>query len=130
MRRKSVILALGIAVVVVGVIVGTLVLLMRHEPEFYRERAVAPGNTRKQQSDKFVTSFVSVLNAAHEGYDFNATFTEEQINSYFEETFITSGFARKFLPDNISAPRVAIEPRAHPPGISLRLDAVVFDHLH
>jgi hypothetical protein len=110
MRRKSVIMAVGIAIVLLAAVVGVLALLMRHEPAFYQERAVAPGNTRKQQSSAFLQNFTLVLSAAKNGDDFNATFTEEQINSYFQENFITSGFAKNLLPENISAPRLAIEP--------------------
>jgi len=110
MRRKSMLLALAIAVLLAGAAVGTLALLVRHEPEFYRQRAVPPGQARNTQSLKFVATFSSVIDATINGYNFNETFTEEQINSYFQENFITSGVAKKLLPQDISAPRVAIEP--------------------
>jgi len=110
MRRKSMLLALAIAVLLAGAALGTLALLMRHEPEFYRERAVAPGQARNQQSKEFLKNFTRVLSAAYNGEDFSVTVTEEQINSYFQESFITSGFAKNLLPQDISAPRVAIEP--------------------
>src|SRR5262249_38998119 len=38
-----------------------------------------------------------------------ASFTEAQINSYFEEDFLTSRVAEKLLPEEVAAPRVAIE---------------------
>ena len=110
MRRRSVILAIATALVLAGIAVGVLTLLMRHEPEFYRERAVAPGQTRMQQSKEFLKTFTKVLSEAINGCDFNATFTEDQINSYFQEAFITSGFAKNLLPEEISEPRIAIEP--------------------
>jgi hypothetical protein len=40
----------------------------------------------------------------------DADFTEEQINSFFDEGFIHSGINERLLPDGISQPRVAIEP--------------------
>jgi hypothetical protein len=110
MRRKPLLLAVGIAVVLVSVVVGTLALLARHEPEFYRQREVAPGDLRKKQSGEFLQTFSYVLSRLTDGDGFSATFTEEQINSYFQENFITSGFAKNLLPENISAPRVVVEP--------------------
>jgi len=109
MRCKSMFLALGVAVLLAGTAVGTLALLMRHEPEFYRQRAVAPGQARAQQSKEFLKTFSRLFSAAINGEDFNVAFTEEQINSYFQESFITSRFAEKSLPQDISEPRVAIE---------------------
>jgi len=103
-------LALGIAVLLAGGAVGTLALLMRHEPEFYRRRAVAPGQARNSQDKEFKKGFTFLLSRAYNGDDFNVTFTEDQINSYFQESFITSKFAEKSLPQDISEPRVAIEP--------------------
>src|SRR5207247_5107671 len=39
----------------------------------------------------------------------HGTFSEAQINSYFEEHFISSGFASRLLPDSVAAPRVVLE---------------------
>jgi hypothetical protein len=110
MRRKSLLMAVAIAVVLLAAVGGVLALLTRQEPSFYRERAVAPGDTRKKESADFLAKFTRVLTATVNGDDFNVTFTEEQINCYFQESFITSGFAKKLLPENISEPRIAIEP--------------------
>ena len=109
MRRKSMFLALAVAVLLAGTAAGTLALLVHQEPAFYVQRAVAPGKVRKSQADEFTKTFFLVLNAFSNGDSFNATFTEEQVNSYFQETFITSGFA-KSLPKDISEPRLAVEP--------------------
>jgi hypothetical protein len=109
MRRKSMLLALVVAVLLAGTIAGTLGLLVRREPAFYRQRTVAPGPLRTQRSNEFKTTFSGLLSAVLDGYEFNPTFTEEQLNSYFQEGFISSGFA-KSLPANIREPRVAIEP--------------------
>jgi hypothetical protein len=110
MRRKSLILAVGIALLLLGAIVGLLAVLTRHEPEFYRERAIAPGDIRRKQSSEFLTTCSRVTEAVVNNDPFSATFTEEQINSYLQEDFITSGFAKNFLPEHIGAPRIAIEP--------------------
>jgi hypothetical protein len=109
MRRKSMLLALAVAVLLAGTAAGTLALLVRQEPAFYLQRAVPPGQARITQSRKFTENFFRVLNAFTNGDGFNETFTEEQVNSYFQETFIASGFA-KSLPKDISEPRLAIEP--------------------
>src|SRR5262249_49906885 len=68
------------------------------------------GKNRTQRSGEFL----SRLNQFHQDIAFqtawNAEFREEWINSFFDEQFVPLGFAKRVLPEGISAPRVAIEP--------------------
>jgi hypothetical protein len=109
MRRKSVWYGLGI-VLLLGGIAATLLILVFHEPEVYRKTAVPAGPLRKKHSNEFQSEFVRFIGSViNNERDWNEEFTEEQINSYFAEDFIQSGLAEKNLPENIRAPRIAIE---------------------
>jgi hypothetical protein len=111
MRRKSVLLTLGILVVLLGAAGTGLTLLVRHEPRFYREKAVPPGQLRRMQSQAFQQQFLQLAtDIKSQRKTWQASFTEAQINSYFEEHFIQSGVAKKLLPEGVSAPRVALDP--------------------
>jgi hypothetical protein len=114
MRRKSLWLSFGLLLLVVSGIVATLVLLARHEPAFYAQTEVPAGQRREELSNKFLTEFVqfiaSIKGGGHpETGDWRGCFSEEQLNSYLQEGFLTTGAADKLLPDNISDPRIVFE---------------------
>src|SRR5262249_10457837 len=107
--RHSLLLGIGVIVLLVGGLAAGLALLVRHEPGFYSRSAVKSGPARKQHSRDFLLEFSNLLNGAFNVNDWQVTFTEVQLNSYFEEDFLTSGLAEKLLPESITAPRVAVE---------------------
>jgi hypothetical protein len=111
MRRKSLLLAVGLVALVVVSVGGALALLVYHEPGFYRRCAVPPGPIRLKHSNAFTSECVKLWEGIR-NHDpkWYATFTDAQINSYFAEGFIKSKMDRSFLPKGISEPRVAIEP--------------------
>jgi len=111
MRRKSFILAL-VAVVLLLAGVGTaLVVMARHEPAYYQRGSIAGGAERRRLSKDFLAEFYQLWNAV-QGEDqpsWAAQFMTEQINAFFQEDFLLSRMDDKFLPDNVSKPRVAID---------------------
>jgi hypothetical protein len=110
MRRKSIFLAAGIVLLTVAAILTTLALLARHEPRFWREAAVAPGKVRQDQSKAFVKQFVYMVNAILDRHPkWQVIFSEAQINSFFEEDFLSPGYADKLLPPDVKTPRVVLQ---------------------
>lgn len=87
---------------------ATVVVLVRHEPDFYRRAAVAGGPQRLEISNEFfVRDFVPfVANFDGGREEWKAKFTQEQINSFFEEDFIRFGDADYFRKIGIVNPRV------------------------
>jgi hypothetical protein len=110
MRRKSVLLAFGILVLLGCALVGVLALMARHEPGFYGKAEVRPGPFREKQSQAFSTEMGLLINniVNHES-SWRRTFTEAQINSFFEEDFLRQRFADLLLPEGVTAPRVVLE---------------------
>jgi hypothetical protein len=110
MSRKSILLGIGLLLLVTSSVSAGLVFLVRHEPDFYRRCALPPGVERQQRSKEFTQEFSTHLLGAIVSHNelWEATFSEEQINSYFDEDFIHSGL-NVILPPGISAPRVAVE---------------------
>jgi len=108
MKRKSVLFGIGVALFLASV--GTvLVLLFLHEPAVYARSSLPEGEERQMQSGEFFAEFLRLSDEIH-NKEWDATFSEKSINSYFEEGFISSGVAKSVLPEGISDPRVAIEP--------------------
>jgi hypothetical protein len=111
MNGKSVLWGIGIVLFLAGG-TGAVFLLIRHEPEFYRETALREGEGKKRTQRS--GEFLSRLNQFHQDIAYqtswNAEFREDLINSFFDEQFVPLGFDKRVLPEGISAPRVAIEP--------------------
>ncbi|HEY8504149.1 MAG TPA: hypothetical protein VIL46_06170 [Gemmataceae bacterium] len=111
MRRKHLLLTLGIVTLVVVLAVAALVFLVRHEPAFYRALAVEPGATRKKASSEFQRRTFDLMNGiTNHDPAWGATFTQEQINCYFQEDFVRSGGLEELREQGFHDPRVSIEP--------------------
>lgn len=120
MSRKSVFVGLGI----VGLLAGLaliLVLMIRHEPDFYTRAATTPGPECKVRSKEFNNTFMILVNQILSYREGGVEFTQEQINSYLAEDFVRSGLAKRYLPEGISAPRIAITPDKIQLGFRYRL---------
>jgi hypothetical protein len=113
MSRKSFVLGIGIAILLACAVAGVLVLLVRNEPSAYSRVAVPGGDARETGSKEFLSSLTDLINVQWEeaasAKEWEVVFTEQQINSFFDEDFVHSGMNEKLLPEGISEPRVAIE---------------------
>jgi len=110
MGRRSLIWALAI-VLLLGSGVGTgLTILVRHEPGFYADAAVPEGDVRRKASGEFVSNFIRLIDGIANRREWGEPFTQEQINSYFDEDFVNEHGAERPLPEYIHEPRVVLEP--------------------
>ncbi len=110
MSRKSLLIGVAILVALVGSVTATILLLVRHEKDFYASRAVPPSPERQADSGEFFRRSLHVYTSIAEGESqWEEHFTEHQINSYFAEDFVNSGVAAGLLPEGVSEPRVALE---------------------
>ncbi|MCS6850558.1 MAG: hypothetical protein NZ700_05240 [Gemmataceae bacterium] len=98
----------GLVVLAAGVSVGAL---LRHEPHFYRQATIPPGELRKQRSREFQAACVQLMDyVINQERQWQVELTADQINSYLDEDFARNGKTVETLPEGISEPRVAIEP--------------------
>lgn len=110
MSRKSLLMTSGILLLVLLGLGTALAFMVAHEPAFYRQVEVSPGDQRQVQSKDFFREFMAMVNYYVGDYKlWEVDFSEDQINSYFAEDFIRSGLIHKTFPENISEPRVKIE---------------------
>src|SRR6266403_1483302 len=110
MTRKSLILAIGIVLFLLGSAGAALYLLARYEPAFYVRGNIEPGDQRKVLSGECIAEFFKVLNGIARGNGpWEGRLKEEQVNSYFAEDFITNHSVEYPLPEGFSEPRVALE---------------------
>jgi hypothetical protein len=110
MSRKGILITLGVLALLIGGGGLTLLLLVLHEPQFYNSALVAPEEDRQRASKEFWDRCNYVCNSVISlEVPWDATFTEEQINSYFAEHQAGAAGLDK-LPEGVTAPRVAIQP--------------------
>ena len=112
MSRKSFLMAVGIVLALVGGAGASLVLLVRHRPASYVRACIPPGPERKELSEEVKSQFSALFNGLQTGseHEWDIHLTDDQINSYFVEDFITSNLDKHSLPEGISEPRVLFEP--------------------
>jgi hypothetical protein len=85
---------------------ATAYVLLRHEPEAYAQAALPPGPARQIRSGEFHERVCTLVNDTRCEADWQAEFTEEQINSYLAEDFLRS---KPFeLPEGVRDPRVKL----------------------
>jgi hypothetical protein len=110
MHRRSITLTIAIVVLLLGGTGSTLALLLRHEPAFYTRAAMPADAHRSRCSGEFVGELARLFAGISDKRQWDARFTEEQINSYCQEDFLKEHPDDRPLPEGISEPRVAIEP--------------------
>jgi hypothetical protein len=105
LRRKSVIVGTILFVLLVGGVLLSVFLLVRHEPESYVLTYVAPGPERLQASKKFERKAVDLSSQIANYFDWKVEFTEEEVNSYLAEDFLR--LRPIDMPNDVSEPRIA-----------------------
>ena len=110
MRKKTFFWMLATLVLLVAVIGGGLFLLVSFEPDFYARCRIEPGQNRKDQSTRFLSHCLNLVNAMVDGGrdEWTFTFTQEQLNSYFEEDFVRLGDAELLKKQGVTEPRISI----------------------
>lgn len=111
MIRKRVLISIGLLTMVLGTTAAVIIFLMRYEPANYRSLSLEPGPERKRASVQFTSRGLGFLNAMEDrDPNWSTTFTQDQINSYLQEDFASSGFLDSLLDHDLSDPRVSINP--------------------
>jgi hypothetical protein len=112
MRRKTLI-RITLLLAALGGALTAIYLMLRQEPDFYRHKEIQAGTLRTKQAGECESSIWNLINAIkderddHDGWQ--ATFTEAQLNSYFQERFEQSGFAGTMPVKGVHGFRVAID---------------------
>src|SRR5262249_43080058 len=116
MAKKPTFLLAGGSLLLVAVIVAGLILMIRHEPSFYSRVEIAPGKARQEMSAACFGQFMELKNNWQEGRsqqggrEWEVTIKEPELNSYFQEEYITHHKLDQVLRgQGISDPRIALE---------------------
>jgi hypothetical protein len=109
MRRRSFYLAIAIVLFLLGGSGTAVAFLIRYEPAFYVRAAVPAGKERQQLSDACTSEYINrLIDGVYNKHQWEARFTQEQINSYFAEDLLTKHSLENPLPSGISEPRLSL----------------------
>lgn len=107
MTRRSFILAVLIGIILIGATGLGLAWMFRYEPRFYMLATMPAGAERERLSGEFASEFTNkVLNGILNEQPWKAGFSQDQLNSYFEEDFLTKHSTKNPLPEGVSQPRM------------------------
>ncbi len=110
MNRKKVLLALGIVVCCFAGLAIGLVLLVHHEPDFYRRSYIPPGSSRQDRSNRFLAKSGNFLQNIDCERKLDVQFSEDEINSFLAEDYASPHNVDKNFPGGIREPRIALDP--------------------
>lgn len=110
MRKKNFVLVCATAGLLLAVLAAAAALVLKHEPAFYEQAAVPSSAERAALSKAFLTGAMQLWEDAKFGKGkWGHSFSQAQLNSFFEEDFIRIGEAENLRKLGISEPRVVLE---------------------
>ena len=98
----------GITIGAIAVGVLALGVIVKHEPNFYRQSQIPEGEARKDLANTFMRNFGQMMLNMKQA-SWSCDLTEAQINSFFEEIFVRKGEAEGLRKLGISSPTVYLE---------------------
>jgi hypothetical protein len=83
---------------------------LRHEPHFYRERLLPASAERKKLSEALLNELAQLwADVKHRDGKWRHSFTEAQLNSFFDEDFVRLGEADNLRKHGVTDPRIQLE---------------------
>jgi len=109
MRRKRLLISIGLLFGFVVLVLVGVAAMVKHVPGYYDQATMRDGSERKQLSSEALANYVSVMNALNnDEATWTATFASDQVNAYFQEDYFAHGGDAN-LSESFSAPRVKFE---------------------
>jgi hypothetical protein len=107
-RRRSLILTVLILVAAVVLVAGLLGYLVKVEPDFYAAAGAGSGEDEAQAA-AVMTRYGDLRNDIRSKPEWGAEFTAAELNAFVRANLSDEGWLADFLPENLHAPRVAID---------------------
>src|SRR5262245_64259069 len=109
MRRRRLIISVGLVVAFVALFLVGLGVMVKRVPGFYEQADIPPGDRRTDLSRQaYAQWFQGARNLETREAGWEMAFTADQMNAYFQEDYNLHG-GDDNLPEGFSAPRVKIE---------------------
>jgi hypothetical protein len=110
MRRRSVLLAVGLLAAAAGLVGGVFATALKQEPDFYADAPDPP--SRFEDADKgyaLVTRVQDLKNDIRSKPEWGASFRADDLNCFFREAMAQGNGLSGFLPAGFHSPRVSVD---------------------
>lgn len=108
-RRRPLVMALGLLLIVLGTGLGVVGYLLKSEPAFYTAAACPPDYDTREKASRLLTRVQDLKNDIRTKGDWGETFSAEELNCFFAEMMTADGTFASMLPGGFHSPRVAVE---------------------
>lgn len=110
MRKRKIYWVGGITVGFLVLTLSALGAMAKHEPTFYRQSQMPPGEERKRLANTFFRNFGQMLaNIKGKQMEWGCDVTENEMNAFFEEIFDQMGETEGLRKLGISGPSIILE---------------------
>ena len=111
MAKKRVLLLGACGIVLFVGLAVSLILMIKHEPEYYPTSKLPEGKERRDLSNELMGDLATLWGHIDGGQgDWEVTISQDALNAFFEEDFIRVGNdAKKLRDQGVSEPRVILE---------------------
>jgi hypothetical protein len=102
---------LGLCILGLAIALTAFGMVVKHEPNFYRQCESPPGDARKELAYAFFSNFAQMLadRAGQETEIWGCDATQPQLNCFFDEIFVQQGQSEALRDLGISSPRITLE---------------------
>ena len=108
-RRRQLLAALGLLLVLLFTAGGVLGYMLKSEPAFYTAAACPADYDTREKASRMLTRVQELKNDIRTRGEWGETFTAEDLNCFFAEMMTDNGSFSSVLPKGFHSPRVAIE---------------------
>lgn len=107
-RRRPLILAIGLLVLIVSAAVTVLAYVVKREPSFYTQAAPPADYDTREKASRLLTRVQELKNDIRTKGDWGDTFTTEELNCFFAEMMGQNGTFAGMMPKGFHSPRIAV----------------------
>jgi hypothetical protein len=105
MQKRKLYWLCGLTIAFIAVALATLCALVKHEPSFYTQAHMPPGEERKALANKFLTEFGQMV-MDMKSEQWRCELSEAELNSFFDDQFMKLGEGESLRKVGISDPRI------------------------
>ena len=107
-RRRTLFVAIGLLVLVLGVAIGVIGFIIKRVPSFYVSAARPNNYDTREKASRLMTRIQDLKNDIRTKNVWGETFTVEELNCFFAEMMGENGTFTGLLPEGFHTPRVAV----------------------
>ncbi len=109
-RIRSILMAVGLLIALLGIVGGTLGAIVKQEPEFYNRLQIEKNDWQSsERASSLLTRVQDLKNDIRAKAEWSATFSGQDLNSFCNENLSLGSSYANILPRGFHSPRLTID---------------------